>query len=213
MAQINQAQFEQKPSVFVAFTEQEIINLFKLLVEGFMLSSLPFELRYSSRFTALEDFIVETRRNSPCVTDFKNIDLENKIDENTIRMRTWLTRVAPSCVYRHRSGHFGQTGFYSCCFKNCPTFVSSQFTLIRHYRNKHYNLIPAGIFGPIILNKCYPCKLEFKGVHYLNQHLMTPDHIKRMCMLGKIHETLVKKFVFSYILFTFFKVSTLVADI
>lgn len=212
MAQNYQAQFQRKTSVSLVFNEQEINNFYKLLVDGPLLSCLPSEQSYSTRFTALEDFIVETRRISPCVAEFKNIDLRERGDENTIRMITWLTHVAPSCVYRYRRADFGQTGFYACCFQNCHTLVSSQFTLIRHYRTQHYNRIPVGIFGAIILHKCYPCKLEFKRVHLLNQHLMSPIHIKRMCMLGK-NSLIIFNLNVHVSFLLFLKVSTLVADI
>lgn len=151
---------------------------------------------YSTRFSALEDFILETRRTSGFLENYNELtDIINENDdERASLMRTWLCQVAPSCVFRHRCTEYGQTSFFKCCFTTCATPVSSQYALIRHYREKHYNQIPAGIFGNLVLFNCVACGLQFKREEHLNQHFSKILHITRMAMLGTYLDLIILLF-------------------
>jgi hypothetical protein len=138
-----------------------------------------------TRFTALEDFILETRRSSGFIESYIDIeDILSNNDERASLMKIWLCQVAPSCVFRHRCSEYGQTSFFKCCFSNCATPVSSQYALIRHYREQHYSQIPPGIFGNLVLYSCNACGLQFKREEHLNQHFSSLGHITHMAMLG-----------------------------
>ena len=138
-----------------------------------------------TRFTALEDFILETRRSSGFIESYNDIeDILGNNDQRASLMRSWLCQVAPSCVFRHRCSEYGQTSFFKCCFSTCATPVSSQYALIRHYREQHYSQIPPGIFGNLVLHSCNACGLQFKREEHLNQHFSSLSHITHMAMLG-----------------------------
>lgn len=141
-----------------------------------------------TRFSALEDFILDTRRSSGFIEAYNDIDdiSTNNEDERAALMRTWICQVAPSCVFRHRCTEYGQTSFFKCCFSHCATPVSSQYALIRHYREQHYAQLPPGIFGDLVLYKCNACGLQFKREEHLNQHFSSLGHITHMAMLGTI---------------------------
>ncbi len=166
------------------FTRREIEHFYGLYRNG--RSQLAAGHSYLTRFTALEDFIFETRRSSGVIEGYYEITniVQEIEDERAALMRTWLCSVAPSCVFRHRSTEFGQTSFFRCCFPNCATPLSSQFALIRHYREQHYSQIPAGIFGTQVIFNCVACGLQFKREEHLNQHFSSLGHITKMAMRG-----------------------------
>lgn len=171
-----------EPSVIRAniFTNCEIDIFYRLYRYG----RQPRQVNLT-RFSALEDFILETRRSSGFNESYNDItDILNNDDERASLMRVWLCQVAPSCVFRHRCTDYGQTSFFKCCFASCSTPVSSQYALIRHYREQHYSQIPTGIFGNLVLHSCNACGLQFKREEHLNQHFSSLGHITHMAMLG-----------------------------
>ena len=165
------------------FSEEDIQSFYRLYRDG-RITFARAEPQHLTRFTAIEDFIVETRRTGGVIPEIGTIDIVAQQNESTQLMRTWLTQIVPSCVYRHRSNTFGQTGFYICCFSNCARPVSSQFALIRHYREQHFSQMPPGIFGQIVFYNCDICGLQFKRETHLNTHLNSLAHIAKMAQNG-----------------------------
>lgn len=174
--QVGQAHSDNRVGVFAV---DDIQRFFELLRSGRQVGRA-----HSTRFTNVEDFILDTRRTSRLTIDLNQIDINDVSDNNAMLMRTWLGQVAPSCVYRYRSGDFGQTLFYRCCFTSCLRPVSSQFALMRHYREQHYNQIPEGIFGVLQVFKCIACATEFKREDHLKLHYQSVSHITQMAILG-----------------------------
>lgn len=143
--------------------------------------------QHRTRFTAIEDFIVETRRTEGVVAEYGALNIiggQHDLGDDAELMRFWLTKIVPSCVYKYRSGDFGQTGFYICCFRNCARPLSSQFALIRHYKEQHFHQMPPGIFGEIVIFKCDLCGFEFKRAAHLNAHFGSLAHIEKMAQNG-----------------------------
>ncbi|TAK57430.1 hypothetical protein EPO17_01960, partial [Patescibacteria group bacterium] len=167
------------------FSSREIDHFYGLYRNGRV--QMAVGQTYLTRYTALEDFIFETRRSSGVIEGYSEIAsilIEQQADDRADLMRTWLCHVAPSCVFRHRSTDFGQTSFFRCCFRNCATPLSSQFALIRHYREQHYSQIPPGIFGTQVIFNCDACGMSFKREEHLNQHFSSLGHITQMAMRG-----------------------------
>lgn len=167
------------------FTNEELQSFFRLYRDGrvgFARAQPP----HLTRFTAVEDFIIETRKTNGCIADIAEIDILSQDNERAALMRTWFCNVIPSCVYRHRSIQFGQTIFFICCFADCATPCSSQFTLVRHYREQHFDRLPPGIFGDLVLHICPTCGVDFKRAAHLQQHMKSNNHLARMAMQGKI---------------------------
>lgn len=156
------------------FTLEDIQSFYRLYRDG----RNTFEPQYLTDFTAIEDFIVYTRRNYEIVPQYETINIVTQQDENAELMRTWLTRVVPSCVYRQRSD-FVQTGYYNCCFE-CMFSVSCHFDLIRHYREQHFAQMPPGIFGERVIYYCEICRMHFMRESHLNTHLISIPHISKM---------------------------------
>lgn len=167
------------------FTNDEIINFFRLYRDGRVGFSRA-QPQHLTRFTALEDFIIETRKTNGCIADIATLDILSQDNQKAALMRTWFCNVAPSCVYRHRSMQFGQTIFFICCFSDCATPCSSQFTLVRHYREQHFERLPAGIFGDLVLHLCPTCGVEFKRLAHLQQHLSSNNYLSRKAMQGEV---------------------------
>lgn len=167
------------------FSKDELLKFFRLYRDGRagFSRSRP---QYLTHFSSLEDFIIETRKTNGCINNVASLDILSLDNENAALMRTWLCNVVPSCVYRHKSAQFGQTLFYVCCFPDCATPCSSQFTIVRHYREQHFERLPAGIFGDLVVYKCPTCPgLDFKRPAHLQQHLASNNHLSRLSMLGK----------------------------
>lgn len=173
-----------------AFTDREVDFFYSLYRNGRV--QLAVGQRHFTRYTALEDFIFETRRSSGVIEAYNSIEsiLNVENSERAELMRNWLCNVAPSCVFRHRSTEFGQTSFFRCCFANCATPVSSQFALIRHYREQHYSQMPPGIFGTLVIFNCAACGVSFKREEHLNQHFSSLGHITQMALRG-IHSLIL----------------------
>lgn len=164
------------------FTSRELDHFYSLYRNGRV--QIGAGRSYFTRYTALEDFIFETRK-SGVIEGYSDIrSIINVDDERAELMRTWLCHVAPSCVFRHRSTEFGQTSFFKCCFSTCATPVSSQFALIRHYREQHYSRMPPGIFGTLVIFNCAACGVSFKREEHLNQHFSSLGHITQMAIRG-----------------------------
>lgn len=165
------------------FTVEDIQSFYRLYRDGRPTFARA-EPRYLTDFTAIEDFIVDTRRSSGVIPQYDSINIVAQQDQNAELMRIWLTRIVPSCVYRHRSDYV-QTGYYLCCFSKCMVPVSSQFALIRHYREQHFTQMPPGIFGQIVIYNCEICRMQFKRQSHLNTHLTSLTHISKMAQNGK----------------------------
>lgn len=177
-------QVQAEQAVMSVFSQTDISLWYRVYREGRLCLANPYQ-RHLTRYTSVEDFIFETRKTAGMLADFRDIDdIVNDQSEAAVLMRTWLTQVVPSCVYRHRSEQFGQTGFYICCFAECCTPCSSQYGLIRHYREQHFTRIPPGIFGVLKIYKCQACSVQFKRKEHLDHHCTTLNHITMMAMLG-----------------------------
>lgn len=165
------------------FTLEDIQSFYTLYRDG--RTSFPRAgPRHLTKFTAVEDFIVENRRTEGVIEQYNALNITIYQDANTELMRTWLTEIVPSCVYKHRSSRFGQTGFYTCCFRYCARPVSSQFALIRHYKEQHFSQMPPGIFGEIVFYNCQLCGFQFKRAAHLNAHFGSLNHIEKMAQNG-----------------------------
>lgn len=136
-----------------------------------MLSVAPttpdLKLSYQQKFTeliqsALLDVFVKgnisqfanTKKN-PCINKYTELTKfillwRNKsgvkISPNDSLLPMWLFNVAPSCCYKLRKQQVEL--HFMCVF--CMAPMSSQFAIIRHYREQHYAWIPKDIFGNII---------------------------------------------------------------
>lgn len=178
------------------FSQQDVTYFFNLYLQGRVGSSLIPRVQMT-RFTSVEEFVLEIRKSAASVVaDFRDVDIERLDDRRAQLMRTWLCQIVPSCVYRHRSDQFGQTSFYMCCFQDCGRPLSSQYALIRHYREQHYDRMPTGIFGTLVWFKCVACRVQFKRKKHLDKHYMSLNHISQMAMLGKLPSLAI--FLFHY---------------
>lgn len=164
-----------------SFSEQDIESFYRLYVLGRTATGTS---RYLTPYTALEDFILDQRRSVGVLDGWENLNILDESNLQSVLLRIWFCHIAPSCVYKHRDATFGQTPFFKCCFSDCARPVSSQFALIRHYREQHYLRMPEGIFGELVLFKCDVCNLNYKRRSHLLMHFQSINHISRMAMLG-----------------------------
>lgn len=169
------------PNLRGKFTEQDVESFFRLYVLG---RAALGSTRYLTPFTSLEDFILDQRRSVGVLQGLDGLDIINGRDIQSFLFRIWLCHVAPSCVYKHRDATHGQTAFYKCCFGDCGRPVSSQFALIRHYREQHYTRMPEGIFGELVIFKCDACQINYKRRTHLLQHFQSINHLSKMAMCG-----------------------------
>jgi hypothetical protein len=104
----------------------------------------------------------------------------DKITKTDPLFRTWLTSIAPSCVYKRsiNSNDINEKTFV-CYYCESKTFQRPG-TLIRHYRENHFEMIPNGIFGEKIVFKCEDCNLEFTRKEYLTVHKQSEKHLKKV---------------------------------
>lgn len=109
------------------------------------------------------------------IRQYRNANVTHVTPELTV----WLTQIAPSCVYPVRI--HGEGVYYQCCL--CPTPVKAQQSIVRHYREQHYDLMPPAIFGE---QKEYMCRLcnIYIGKRY--EHLQM--HYHSLCHLEKLAE-------------------------
>lgn len=180
--QQQQLQTTTFPNLRGKFSEQDLESFFRLYIHG---RAALGSTRYLTPFTGLEDFIVDQRRSVGVLQGVDDLEIVNGQDIPSVLFRIWLCYVAPSCVYKHRDATYGQTAFYKCCFSDCGRPVSSQFALIRHYREQHYTRMPEGIFGELVIFKCDACQITYKRRTHLLQHFQSISHISRMAMFGK----------------------------
>lgn len=168
------------------WSQQDLTLFFELYRDGPTIGSNR-RLTHRTRFTAIEDFILDVRKNHSVANGYDDVDMTNDNDDRVLLMRNWLCYIVPSCVFRYRSSQYGQTSYFLCCFEGCAIPLSSQFAIIRHYREQHFEDMPIGIFGQIERHVCTACRVEFKRKQHLNQHMTTITHITRMAMLGKFY--------------------------
>ena len=138
------------------------------LVELFRSGSYSSHKDKPTRFKMLEKFIFSYRNSG--------------VNPDDPLLSFWLLQVAPSCVYPVMEA--GRPRYYQCCFKKCKAAISSQFAMIRHYKEQHYYEIPAGIFGEIVLYPCKPCKVMYKRLDHLKSHQASNSHKSIMARLG-----------------------------
>lgn len=115
------------------------------------------------KFSTLEKFVRSHRLPS--------------ITRNDPFIRHWLTRVAPSCVFKVPG-----TIYYRCVFCQAPIIAPN--AIVRHYREKHAHQIPAGIFGPIETFPCRPCGQVFRRRDHLETHFLSRGHINTVAAKG-----------------------------
>jgi hypothetical protein len=115
---------------------------------------------------SLAKFIVQWRRD-----DIKkdNPDLE-----------FWITKIAPSCVYQRKTSTSEE---FSCVVCENRGFKRVGY-LIRHYKEMHFEQMPANIFGENLIFSCKICKIEFTRKEYLTMHESSDKH-KQMVAPGE----------------------------
>lgn len=103
---------------------------------------------------------------------------KNDISRNDPLFRYWLTRIAPSCVYKRTiiSNEISEKSFV-CFICDSKTFKRAP-SLIRHYKENHFDMIPKGIFGENIIYQCLECNLDFSRKEYLTIHKQSEKHLK-----------------------------------
>lgn len=102
----------------------------------------------------------------------------------TPELVTWLTKVAPSCVYPVRFR--GEGLHYQCVF--CETPIKVQQSMIRHYREQHHDLMPHEIFGPVLEYRCKLCKIYVgKRQEHLDMHYKSLGHLEMLAAKGSVN--------------------------
>jgi len=86
----------------------------------------------------------------------------------------WISNIAPSCVYPKNSTNAEE---YVCVFCETKGFKRVPY-LIRHYKEMHYDLMPAKVFGENIVYKCNICNIDFARKEYLTMHESSEKHRK-----------------------------------
>ena len=101
-------------------------------------------------------------------------------DGNDSRVRMWLTRVAPSCVFKVPFKN------HPLCFicVICRTPCTHQISIVRHYREQHSDQLPTNIFGPPQNFSCELCQKVFKRETHLAQHMEGSLHQKNLAQSG-----------------------------
>jgi hypothetical protein len=104
----------------------------------------------------------------------------DKITKSDPLFRNWLTCIAPSCVYKRSiNSNVIIEKTFVCYYCDGKTFQRPG-TLIRHYRENHFDLIPNGIFGEKIVFKCDDCNTEFNRKEYLTVHKQSEKHLQKV---------------------------------
>jgi hypothetical protein len=79
----------------------------------------------------------------------------------------WKNNIVPSCCFQ-------KEGSYSCIF--CHNNTKYAYNLRRHYHEKHFDLIPEGIFGSIQNYTCHKCYQTFSRKFSLKKHVLNCSH-------------------------------------
>ncbi len=105
---------------------------------------------------------------------------KNDISKEDPLFRKWLTCIAPSCVYKQTlNTNDTNEKMFVCYFCEAKGFIRSA-TLIRHYKENHFEMIPKGIFGENVIFKCVECNLDFTRKEYLTVHKQSEKHLKKV---------------------------------
>jgi hypothetical protein len=86
----------------------------------------------------------------------------------------WISNIAPSCVYQKNTTNVEE---FVCVFCETKGFKRAPY-LIRHYKELHYDLMPAKVFVENIIYKCILCNIDFARKEYLTMHESSEKHRK-----------------------------------
>jgi hypothetical protein len=103
------------------------------------------------------------------VVQYRSVDIQ----ENNELLDKWLYEIAPSCCYPKRCD--GNILFFKCFLCDLSSFKKTAY-LVRHYREKHFDQIPKGIFGPLIIYNCDLCGTNYLRKENLTVHLQSDAH-------------------------------------
>ena len=96
---------------------------------------------------------------------------------------TWLTQVAPSCVYPIRVN--GEGIYFQCCFCETPTKLAQ--SMVRHYKEQHFAQMPFEIFGPNVELRCKLCNIYVgKRQEHLDLHYKSLGHLEMLAKKGSV---------------------------
>jgi hypothetical protein len=93
------------------------------------------------------------------------------IKEEDELLELWLYEVAPSCCYPKKNKGLMQ---FNCYF--CESWFKRTHSLVRHYKEKHFEQIPKEIFGAVPNFVCKICDVKYVRKEFYERHLESDIH-------------------------------------